>query len=321
MSEDYEGTIKSKEDFDPETSARQFKKAMKGIGTDELAIIRILVSHDSLQREEIKQKYKEMYGQDLIEDLREELGGHFEDAVVAMLTAPTDLLTTSLHQALSAVGTDEKTLTDILCFRNADEIESMKYYYESTYKQSLDDALESELSGPFRNLMRGLVAAGRDDDDEPVDAAKARKDAQDLYDAGVGMNNDTDESEFIRILNTRNYAQLQETFKEYENIAQDSIENAIEAEFSGDMKNGLLAIVQRVKDPLGFYATRLNQAMAGAGTDDKSLIRILVSRAEKDLASIRSKYKELFNTDLADDIKDDTGGDYGKLLIAIVNGK
>lgn len=38
--------------------------------------------------------------------------------------------------------------------------------------------------------------------------------------------------------------------------------------------------VQRVRDPLGFYAERLNQTMVGAGTDDKTLIRILVSRSE-----------------------------------------
>ena len=38
--------------------------------------------------------------------------------------------------------------------------------------------------------------------------------------------------------------------------------------------------VQRVKDPLGYYATRLRKSMAGAGTDDQTLIRILVSRSE-----------------------------------------
>ena len=38
--------------------------------------------------------------------------------------------------------------------------------------------------------------------------------------------------------------------------------------------------VQRVRDPLGFYAERLNQTMAGSGTDDKALIRIIISRSE-----------------------------------------
>lgn len=36
--------------------------------------------------------------------------------------------------------------------------------------------------------------------------------------------------------------QLKVTFDEYEKIAQESIEDSIEKEFSGDIKNGLLAI-------------------------------------------------------------------------------
>ena len=46
-------------------------------------------------------------------------------------------------------------------------------------------------------------------------------------------------------------------------------------------KHPLLApTVQFVRDPAGFYAERLNTSMAGAGTDDVSLIRIVVSRCE-----------------------------------------
>ena len=58
------------------------------------------------------------------------------------------------------------------------------------------------------------------------------------------------------------------------------IEKSITKEFRGELKFGLLAIVQRVKDPLGFFAERLNESMRGAGTDDKTLIRIIVSRSE-----------------------------------------
>ena len=65
---------------------------------------------------------------------------------------------------------------------------------------------------------------------------------QDLYDAGVGKNMGTDESEFIRILNTRSYSELKMIFEEYTKLAQESITDSIKKEFSGDMKKGLLAI-------------------------------------------------------------------------------
>ncbi|XP_037775457.1 annexin-B12-like isoform X1 [Penaeus monodon] len=320
MENEYKGTITPKKDFDVEFAAKRFQKAFKGIGSDEKMIIKMLVQHDSLQRQEIEEKYKEMYGKDLIDDLKDELGGHFEDAAVALMTAPSDLLCGALHDALKGAGTDEKTIIDILCCRDPEEIDSLRGRYEYLYDEDLDEVVKSELSGDFQRLIRGLVAGGRDEEDN-VDSANARKDAQDLYDAGIGSNADTDEAEFIRILNTRSYGQLKEIFDAYDSIADETIEESIEKEFSGDIKAGLLAIVQRVRDPLGFYAERLNNAMAGAGTDDKALIRILVSRSQTDLADIRSRYKELYSTDLVEDIEADCSGDYCKLLVALVEGE
>ncbi|KAF2353313.1 Annexin repeat [Trinorchestia longiramus] len=311
------GTIKEKENFDEEFAAKRFKLAMKGLGTDETMIINMLVSHSTLQRQAIEEKYKAMYGRDLIEDLKDELGGHFEDTVVAMLTSPYSLLSDALNDALSGPGADADVLTEILCCRSAEDIESLSWWFEKQHERSLDEALADDLSGDFRDLMRGLVAGGREEEG-PTDSARARKDAQDLYDAGIGLNAGTDESEFISILNNRSFAQLTVTFDEYENISQESIEESIEKEFSGDLKDGLLAIVKRVRDPLGFFAGRLNKSVAGGGTDDKSLIRLLISRSEIDLADIKVRYKELFETELYDDVKSDTSGDYQKLLLAII---
>lgn len=52
----------------------------------------------------------------------------------------------------------------------------------------------------------------------------------------------TDESTFNAILVQRNVPQLQQIFAEYQNITGHPIETAIENEFSGDIKKGLLAI-------------------------------------------------------------------------------
>ncbi|ROT65580.1 Annexin-B12 [Penaeus vannamei] len=328
---------------------------------------------------ELEEKYKEMYGKDLIDDLKDELGGHFEDAAVALMTAPSDLLCGALQDALKGMGTDEKTIIDILCCRDAEEIDSLKQRYAYLYDEDLDEVIQSELSGDFQRLIRGLCAGGRDEEGN-VDAANARKDAQDLYDAGIGSNAGTDEAEFVRVLITRSYGQLREIFDAYDSIADEAIEESIEKEFGGDIKAGLLAIASPTRPsrspsrrssagtssraaghsiadetieesvekefggdikagllaigarvwgwggatrerPLGFYAERLNNAMAGAGTDDKALIRILVSRSQIDLADIRSRYKELYSTDLVEDIEADCSGDYCKLLVALVGGE
>ena len=63
-------TVTAAEDFDPEVAARKFMKAFKGIGSDERMIIELLTKHSSLQRQEIEEKYKTMFGKVGLEGAR-----------------------------------------------------------------------------------------------------------------------------------------------------------------------------------------------------------------------------------------------------------
>jgi annexin A7/11 len=47
-----------------------------------------------------------------------------------------------------------------------------------------------------------------------------------------------------------------------------------------------------------FYANRLHKAMEGAGTNDTTLIRIIVNRSEHDLGNIKKAYEKQFNKTL-----------------------
>jgi len=69
-----------------------------------------------------------------------------------------------------------------------------------------------------------------------------------------------------------------------------------------------------------YFAERLNKAMKGVGTDDSTLIRIIVSRSELDLAAIKRDYQMLFHKTLDSAIKGETRGDYETALLAILEG-
>jgi annexin A7/11 len=68
--------------------------------------------------------------QDLIEDLKSELGGHFEDVIVALVIPPVDYLCKQLHKAMEGMGTDEHTLIEILCSKSNKEVKEIVDAYE-----------------------------------------------------------------------------------------------------------------------------------------------------------------------------------------------
>lgn len=54
--------MKGPEEFDAEAAAKALYEGMKGLGTDENIVALTTASHTNEQRQEIKDKYKTMYG-------------------------------------------------------------------------------------------------------------------------------------------------------------------------------------------------------------------------------------------------------------------
>lgn len=61
--------------------------------------------------------------------------------------------------------------------------------------------------------------------------------------------------------------------------------------------------VECVQSPPAFFANRLFKAMDGMGTDDTTLIRIIVSRSEIDLGNIKEEFERIYNRTLVSAVK------------------
>ncbi len=240
-----------------------------------------------------------------------------EDAFVALFTDPIEFDADSLRDALHGAGTDEDTLIEIIATRPGYMIKQMIERYPTIVEgRNLVEDIKSETSGVFRRLLVSLLQGSRSDNTSP-DIEECEKMAKELYEAGEKKWG-TDDSVFNKIFSLRSPMEIACISRAYHKLTGHTILQAINNEFSGDIKKLLTAVVYAVISPSEFFATKVNKAVKGLGTNDKLLIRILVSRAEIDLKYIMQYYKQLYKKDMVDDIKGDTSGDYRKLLIKIV---
>lgn len=295
---------------------------MKGLGTDEKALINILCYRSNPQRQELKIKYKSMFGRDLVDDLKSELSSNFENVLVWLLMPIPDFGAFSVKKAVKGLGTDEEALIEVICTATNAELTAIKDAYKKLYKKSMEDAVSTDLSGDFKRMMVSLITAAREPEG-PVDQAKAKADAEALYKAGEGKLG-TDESKFNQILCVRSYSHLRVVFEEYKKISKTDIIGAIKKEMSGDLEKGYIAVVRSVVDRPSFFADRLYRAMKGLGTDDDTLVRVVVARCEVDMVEIKEAFPKLYNNhgkSLASFIKGDTSGDYEKALLALIGEK
>lgn len=77
-------------------------------------------------------------------------------------------------------------------------------------------------------------------------------------------------------------------------------------------------LVECVQNPAVYFARRLYKSMDGMGTDDTTLIRIIVSRSEIDLGAIKREFEKIYDKTLKSMIENDTSGDYKHALLALL---
>ncbi|XP_062141243.1 annexin B10 [Drosophila sulfurigaster albostrigata] len=312
-------TVVPRNPFDPANDSQELRDAMRGLGTDEQRIIDVLTTRTNGQRQKIRAIYESEFESDLIDDLKGELGGHFEDVIVALMRPPVEYLCKQLHAAMAGVGTEEATLVEILCTKSNEEMQQIAVTYEDQYGRPLAEQMCSETSGFFRRLLTLIVTGVRDNLDTPVDAEQAKDQAAQLYAAGEAKLG-TDEEVFNRIMAHASFAQLRLVFDEYKELSGQTIEQAIKHEMADELHDALMAIVECVQSPAAFFANRLYKAMNGAGTDDATLIRIIVCRSEIDLETIKQEFERIYNRTLHSAVVAETSGDYKRALTALLGG-
>ncbi|KAL6705709.1 hypothetical protein ACN47E_006498 [Coniothyrium glycines] len=295
------------------------RKAMKGFGTDEKALISVLAKKDPLQIGSIRTQYNQRMKRNLVGDLEKETSGYFKHGLVEIARGPLDSDCWNLMEAMKGLGTKEVILDDVLVARSNADINAIKDRYQQLFKRSLQSDLRSDLSAGTEQMYDMIIAARRPEDSYPVNPQEIDQAVTALQSAlggFVGKNS----AQICQILTSKNDAQLRAISQTYEQRFHKSLDSVLKSALSGHMEDALRLLVHRAKNRAEAEAVRLEESMAGLGTKDTLLVQRVV-RCHWDrnfMNAVNNEYKKLYKKDLYRRIEGETRGDYEKLMVACV---
>ncbi|MCJ1439311.1 hypothetical protein MMC27_008703 [Xylographa pallens] len=301
------------------SAADALRKAMKGMGTDEAALIRTLCHYPGPLIPHLKQTYQQRHKRNLESDVASETRSNFEFALLSILRGPLQQDVFLLNKSLKGLGTNEDLLNDVLIARSNADLNAIKQAYQSTYHHTLESAVSDDLSALTKRLFSMVLSATRQEESAPVLPQSVDGDVEELHRSTEGKHG-TDELKVCSVLSSRSDGQIRAIALAYEAKYRLSLEKVLAKEFSGHMKTALVQMVRAGSDRAMRDAVLLEDAMAGLGTKDDMLVSRVV-RCHWDrqhMGQVKGAYKVKYGKDLVQRIKGETSGDYQKLLVAMV---
>ncbi|GAP86030.1 putative annexin A7 [Rosellinia necatrix] len=305
--------------WDAGPDAQALRMAMKGMGTDEKALIRVLANKDPHQVEAIKAAYSRLFSRSLEKDIKSETSGYLELGLVGIISGPLLHDVQLLHSAMDGLGTKEKVLNDVLLGRSNADMRAIKSMYQRAFNRSLESAVKGDLSMKTERHFMIVLGACRAEDSAPVIPQAIDQDVMEIYRATEGKTG-TDEMLVCSILSTRNDNQIRAISHTYEQKFRRRLEEVIKKEFSGHMEDALLFQLRNAVDKYMHAARLLEDSMAGMGTKDQLLVSRVVRYHwnRQELENIKGAYKQRYGKSLASRIRGETRGDYERLMVACV---
>lgn len=263
--------------------ADALRQAMRGIGTDEAALVETLQGRTPEQLEAIKTQYQERHGRSLEDDLASELSGRAYDQVSSLLRgdgAGADVAV--LRNATEGLGTDESTVFGILESRTPAQKTILEETFQRETGRSLNSVLENEMSGHdfsrAESALAGDVAAN--------DVARLRQASDRLG---------TDEAQIFEVLDGATEQERTAIAREYREQTGQDLESMLSREMGGSDLEQASTLLERgeISD-----AQRLRFATDGLGTDEESIQETLAGKSREEIEEIRAEFSASYGRDL-----------------------
>ncbi|KAL2163274.1 hypothetical protein VTH06DRAFT_5330 [Thermothelomyces fergusii] len=302
------------------TDVETLRRAMKGMGCDEKALIQVLTSPhyaDPWAMLQLVRDYNMRFLRNLAEDIKSETRGELETALLALIRGPLAQDVYLLSKSLNRLGTDEDTLLDVVLGRSNADLRAIAAEYRRTTGRELAADIKSDVDDTLFRLCSMLLSGARAEDAAPVLAHEIDARATELQRATEGMVG-TNGVAVAQVFASSNAAQLAAVAEAYERKYRRALEDVIEKEFRGDMEDALLRMLADARDRPGADAMRLREALTKR--KDKLFISRVVSLYWNypRLAAAKDAYRKRYGTSLGHDVRNLLRGDFATVMLALL---
>jgi len=219
-------------------AARTIHQAVEGAGTDEKAVIDVVVHLTKKQLDDLKQTYALLFQKDLEARIKSDTSGHFGKGVTGVLEGPLDegygdpeTEAENLYKKGEGKwGTDDDYFVHFFTKHTYEQLAAIDQAYVGKYGHSLETAVKKETSGAYEDLLVALSVP------RPVFWARRIRHAI----AGLGTNDTLLRRAFV--LNSK--VQLQHIQAVYEAVNKGKqLRSDVADDTSGEYKTLFLALL------------------------------------------------------------------------------
>ena len=236
------GVFKSPEEYD----ADLLYKAMKGIGSDKDIITEVLCFRNPDRINQIKAKFQEKYGKDLVAEIKSETSGDYQKIVLRLLEGDrtqdgkADLqkcsgIAEELYKAGEGkLGTDEATFIKYFTSLAPNELLLVCKEYHKKYKKNMLDVIENEFTGNEKKLMTVILYSL---------FSPSEFFAKQIMDSIKGVG--TDDVKLIRSIITRYSIDMKKVKKYFKKMYNKELLDEVKEDVSGSYGRILEALINK----------------------------------------------------------------------------
>jgi len=215
-----------------------------------------------------------------------------------------------LFLAMKGLGTDEKRITNAIAGLDSETIQKVKFAFQAKHGKDVMKELESETSGNYWKLIKGVMT-------DPV-----TYDAELLHDAMKGLG--TKDHVLTEVLIARHPNHIKKVGERFYQLYGKSLADWVRSDTSGDYGKYLLKLVEarREDNSIPVDAGRVEADVdalykageAKLGTDEDTFINIFATRGYKHLRAVGDRYANKHSHSLNTVIKKEFSGDLERVM-------